>query len=228
MVHRRILVVEDEKKIQDIIKSYLVRDGFHVDVVDNGRDGLDFVRQKEPHLVILDLMLPEMDGFDVMREIRKRSSVPIIILSARVDAEDRVAGLELGADDFVAKPFNPQEVVARVRSVLRRVGNEQPADLVSVGKLEVNIANAEARWDGALLPLTNTEFKLLGALASHPGRVYSRESLLEALRGASYAGDARTIDAHIKNIRRKLQEASLTEGQIATVPGVGYKLAIED
>ncbi len=223
----KILVVDDEPKIVNIVRSYLEREKYQVLEAFDGRQALEIFRQEQPDLIILDLMLPEIDGLEVCRQIRRSSDIPIIMLTARQEDVDKLIGLELGADDYVTKPFSPRELVARVRVVLRRA---RPAPVpatpsrLALGDLLIDEERFEATCHGQLLSLTVTEFRLLVDLARNPGRVLSRAQLLDSL-GESYEGYERTIDAHVKNLRRKLAAASTGEGcNIITVHGVGYKL----
>jgi len=220
---KKILVVDDELKIVQLVRAYLQQAGFSVLTASNGKDALTLWKVEQPALVVLDLMLPDIDGFDVAREIRQRSNTPIIMLTARVEDADRIAGLEIGADDYVVKPFNPRELVARVRAVLRRVeGSTRPA-VIEAGDLVINLDNHEAHLKGKRLDLTPLEFKLLVTLAEHPGRVFTRLQLIEALSGTTYATLDRTIDTHIKNLRKKIEPDPQNPQYILTVRGVGYK-----
>ncbi|MBU2609274.1 MAG: response regulator transcription factor [Chloroflexi bacterium] len=223
----KILVVDDEPKIVNTVRAYLEREGYQVLEADDGRQALEIFRQEPPDLIVLDLMLPEIDGLEVCRQIRRSSDVPIIMLTARQEDADKLIGLELGADDYVTKPFSPRELVARVRVVLRRARpTPVPAtpSRLALGDLLLDEERFEATCHGQLLSLTVTEFRLLAALAKNPGRVLSRAQLLDIL-GESYEGYERTIDAHVKNLRRKLAAAGPGGGcNIATVHGVGYKL----
>ena len=228
MSKQTILVVDDEPKLVTVVRAYLERDGYRVVTAGNGAAALDQFRQAKPDLIILDLMLPEVDGLEVSRRIRQESRVPIIMLTARAEEVDELLGLELGADDYVTKPFSPRAILARVRAVLRRVGSvptDTEAPLV-VGPLRVDRAGHEAAWQAQLLQLTPTEFRLLAALARRPGRVFTRLELLEEIQGDAYAGYERTIDAHVKNLRKKLSAAGgeVAAASIVAVPGVGYKL----
>ncbi len=222
----KVLLIEDEMQIVRLVRAYLEQAGFQVSVARDGEEGLRRARQEQPDLVILDLMLPKMDGLDVCRTIRKSSNVPIIMLTARTEETDKLVGLELGADDYITKPFSPRELVARARAVLRRANaaGAEPTDLVRVGGLEIDAATHTATVDGVPVELTRTEFDLLLTLARHPGRVYTRAQLLEAVLGDAYEGYERTIDAHIKNLRRKIEPDPRQPRYIQTVYGVGYKL----
>lgn len=228
MAQGKILVVDDEKKIVSLVRSYLEREGYRVKEAYDGRQALDAFEREKPDLIILDLMLPEIDGLEVCRQIRRASDIPIIMLTARDEDADKLIGLEIGADDYVTKPFSPRELIARVRVVLRRSRSGPPAATAakrfSHGELVIDEELFEASCHGQPLPLTATEFRILAALARSPGRVLSRSMLLDIL-GENYEGYERTVDAHIKNLRRKLTVAGGKEGcNIVTVHGVGYKL----
>jgi len=220
---KKILVVDDELKIVQLVRAYLQQAGFSVLTASNGKDALTLWKVEQPALVVLDLMLPDMDGFDVAREIRKRSNTPIIMLTARVEDADRIAGLEIGADDYVVKPFNPRELVARVRAVLRRTESPIQPTVIESGKLIIHLDKYEAYLGEKRLELTPIEFKLLATLASQPGRVFTRLQLIEALSGTTYATLDRTIDTHIKNLRRKIEPDPQNPQYILTVRGAGYK-----
>ncbi len=227
MSRRKILVVDDEPKLVRVVREYLEHDGYRVVSAGDGREALARFRQERPDLVVLDLMLPEIDGLEVCRRIRRDSGVPIIMLTARAEEIDELIGLELGADDYVTKPFSPRTLLARVRSVLRRaVPAEESEAPLSVGPLRVDLSRHEATWEGAPLALTPTEFRLLSALARRPGRVFGRLELLERIQGEAYAGYERTVDAHVKNLRKKLAGVGGDGAaeSVVTVPGVGYKL----
>mgnify|MGYP000983906235 CR=1 FL=1 len=222
---KTVLVIDDEPKIAEICSDYLSAAGFHVLTADTGLRGLALARKEKPDLVVLDLMLPEMDGLDVCRELRRESSVPVVMLTARVEESDKLVGLELGADDYLTKPFSPRELVARVRAVLRRANAaEEGAEVVRAGALTLDRARyrAELRADEAApreVILTPTEFEILAALAAQPGRVFSRAQLLTVARGLAFESYERAIDSHIRNLRRKLEPGEY----IVTVHGVGYK-----
>jgi two-component system, OmpR family, response regulator ResD len=222
----KILVVDDEKKITTVLKAYLQQEGFQVSTAINGLVALTMFKENPYDLVILDLMLPGISGTEICREIRKISSVPIIMLTARVEEEDRIQGLNFGADDYITKPFSPREVVARVRAVLRRANNETSplADVITYDNgLTIDNIQHEIRLHDQEILLTPTEFKILGALAKHPGRVYSRGQLVEIVQGHDFEGDERVIDAHIKKIRQKIETAPSDPQIILTVYGIGYK-----
>jgi len=225
---QRILVVDDEPEIVRVLRGYLERAGFAVSVAYDGPEALRRARQDAPDLILLDLMLPGMDGLDVARELRRSSHVPIIMVTARVDETDRVLGLELGADDYVLKPFSPREVLARVRAVLRRAQGplavpDEP--LYRLGPLTLDVARRAVSLGGAPIELTRSEFEVLRLLLSAPGRVFTRLQLVEAAQGEAYEGYERTIDSHIKNLRRKLGDDPRDPTFVLTVHGVGYKAA---
>ena len=221
-----ILIIEDENELVRVLRSYLERANYRVISADQGDNGLAIWAQKEPDLVILDLNLPGMDGLDVAREIRRKADTPIIMVTARVEETDRLIGLELGADDYITKPYSPREVVARVRAVLRRAGTTQNnRNVLHAGSLEIDLVAHAVSRDEEPIDLTPTEFKLLEILASQPGRVFSRLQLLEASQGAAYEGYERTIDAHIKNLRAKIEPEAKDPIYIETVFGVGYRFS---
>jgi DNA-binding response OmpR family regulator len=223
---RTILVVDDEPKIVEICKDYLTAAGFAVLTAGTGPDGLAQARRAKPDLVVLDLMLPGLDGLDVCRALRRESSVPVIMLTARVEESDKLVGLELGADDYLTKPFSPRELVARVRTVLRRTSEPAAPEVVRAGDLSLDRASFQARLRGREVALTPTEFEILAALAGQPGRVFSRAQLLTAARGVAFESYERAIDSHIRNLRRKLDLAGDQPSPIVTVHGVGYKFAV--
>ena len=229
MSQGKILVVDDEKKIVDLVRTYLERDGYQVIEAYDGRTALEAFQRHSADLVILDVMLPGMDGLEVCREIRRSSSVPVIMLTARTEDVEKLVGLELGADDYITKPFSPRELVARVRAVLRRTRGS-PAQAPSktrltLGDLTLDEERFEAACHATVLPLTPAEFRILAAMAKSPGRVFSRSQLLDTALGETYEGYERTIDVHIKNLRHKLKDAG-GEGKclIVTVHGIGYKI----
>ena len=224
---RTVLVVDDQPDIVELVRAYLERAGFDVVSAADGEEALLLVRRRHPDLVILDLGLPGRDGLDVARQVRKDSDVPIIMLTARTEETDRVAGLELGADDYVPKPFSPRELVARVRAVLRRTeGARSQSDQVRVGDtLVLDVGRMETTVDGRRVELTATEFALLTHLARQPGRVFTRAQLLDAVHGVAVESYERAIDAHVKNIRRKIEPDPRSPRYLQTVYGVGYRLA---
>jgi DNA-binding response OmpR family regulator len=219
-----ILIIEDEPELVKVLRSYLEKAGFTVQAAYRGDTGLSTWEYKRPDLVILDLNLPGMDGLDVAREIRRKADTPILMLTARVDETDQLIGLELGADDYVAKPFSPRVVVARVRALLRRAETTaSPDQILRLAGLEINLgAHTVFRQDQSI-ELTPTEFNLLAALAGQPGRAFPRLQLLEASQGTAYEGYERTIDAHIKNLRAKIEIDSKNPQYIETVFGIGYR-----
>lgn len=224
-----ILVVDDELQIVRVLRGYLEQNGYRVLTASNGKDALLMVRHEKPDLVILDLMMPQMDGLEFTRRVRaEHPNLAIIMLTARVEEADRIIGLELGADDYVTKPFSPREVVARVRAVLRRLhGEPVKPEILRVGPLVLDRTRREVTCNDTPLELTPTEFELLSTLMAQPGRVFSRAELLEAVQGVAFEAYERTVDAHIKNLRKKLAPYVDAEELIATVRGVGYKLAMD-
>lgn len=217
-----ILVVEDEAKIADIVKAYLEKDGFEVTVANTGEKAISRLKDRFD-LIILDLMLPDMDGEDICETIRKDSDVPIIMLTARSDEDDRVTGLGLGADDYVVKPFSPRELVARVKALLRRIRGTKSVTSFNHGDIVIDSSRFEIRKKDVPVVLTPTEFKLLQCLAEHPGQVFSRLQLVNVILGYDFEGYDRTIDAHIKNIRHKIEDDQRNPSYIRTVYGVGYR-----
>lgn len=219
-----ILVVDDEQKIIQITSDYLEAAGYAVLSADNGISALRVVDESQPDLVILDLGLPGMDGLDVCRELRKKSDLPIIILTARGEESDKLVGLELGADDYITKPFSPKELVARVRAVLRRMEKStSDEEIFRVGKVWFDVLKMRLTIDDTAIELTPTEFELLLTLARQPGRIFTRSQLLDAIHGVAFDSYERAIDAHIKNIRRKIEPDPRQPLYVLTVYGVGYK-----
>ena len=225
MTTKRVLVVDDDAKTVELIKLYLNRDGYKVLVAYDGVDALRLTREGRPDLIVLDLMLPGMDGLEVCRTIRDESDMPIIMLTARTTGEDKLTGLGLGADDYVSKPFSPRELAARVRAVLRRLPGERGPTEIKRGGLVLNFLKQEASVSGKPLHLTPIEFKLLVTLVKEPGRVFSRAELVEKALGYDYKGFDRTIDVHILNLRRKLEPNPNHPRYIKTAYGAGYKFA---
>jgi two-component system response regulator BaeR len=215
-----ILIVEDEQKLAELIKDYLAQSSFDTTILDNGNDVVPYVRENKPDLVILDLMLPGRDGMEICKEIRTFSNLPIIMVTARVEEIDRLLGLELGADDYVCKPFSPRELVARVKAVLRRAGGETT---IKAKGIVLDEARYQASLHGVDLELTAVEFKLLSFLAANPGRIYSRDQLMERIYSDHRIVSDRTIDSHIKKLRKKISGQSPDEELIGSVYGVGYK-----
>jgi DNA-binding response OmpR family regulator len=221
---KHILVVDDEPRIAEIARDYLERAGYRVTTAGNGTDALALARTRHPDLIVLDLGLPHMDGLDVTRTLRKQSNVPIIMLTARVDESDKLVGLELGADDYVTKPFSPKELVARVRAVFRRIdAAPERGDIIRSGDVTLDKRRMQAKVGDRPIDLTTTEFELLATLARQPGRVFTRAQLLDAIRGEAVESFDRAIDAHIKNVRRKLEPDPRHPRYVLTVHGVGYK-----
>ena len=221
---QKVLVVDDELEIVKVVRAYLEQSGFPVLTSSDGQQALAVFRHEQPDLVVLDLNLPSMDGLDVCRAIRREGNTPVIMLTARVEEADRLVGLEIGADDYIVKPFSPREVVARVRAVLRR-SNLAPAapSIITTGDLTIDPAKHEVHLGDRLIDLTPTEFNLLSAMAAQPGRAFSRMDLLDAVQGEAYEGYERTIDVHIKNLRQKLGDEPRKPVYILTVYGIGYK-----
>jgi DNA-binding response OmpR family regulator len=225
---KTILVVDDEPKITQLVRDYLERAGFGVHIAADGKTALSQARTEKPDLVILDLGLPQMDGLDVTRELRKSSDVPIIMLTARGEESDKLVGLELGADDYVTKPFSPKELVARVRVVLRRLEKsaEPEGEVLRRFDLTIDLPRLRVSAEGRDLPeLTPTEFELLATLARQPGRVFTRAQLLDAVHGVAFESYERAIDAHVKNIRHKIEPDPAEPRYLLTVYGVGYRFA---
>jgi len=223
---KTILVVDDEKRLVSLVEQYLKQEGYRVLTAHNGKEALEVARRDEPDLIVLDLMMPEMDGYEFMRVQRAEHNTPIIMLTARVDDEDKIVGLELGADDYVTKPFRPRELVARVRAVLRRVGETTPtAKVIKVADIVLDRDGRTVQVSGRSVDLTPSEFDILTALMSSPGRVLSRLDLLDIIQGVRYEGYERTIDTHIKNLRAKIESDSRDPRYIETVYGVGYRFA---
>ncbi len=225
---KRILVIEDEVSISDIIRFNLTKEGYDVVTAYDGRDGLEKALSGSPDLILLDIMLPYMDGFEVCRRVREKSSVPIIMLTAKEEEVDKVLGLELGADDYITKPFGMRELVARIKSNLRRtdmlvpVGGEKTEEVRSFGSLELDLNRYEVRKNGVALDLTLREFELLRYLAEREGRVFSREQLLTEVWGYEYFGDIRTVDVTVRRLREKLEDDSSDPKYILTKRGIGY------
>jgi DNA-binding response OmpR family regulator len=223
---KTILVVDDEAKIVQVVRDYLERAGFRVLTAPNGKTALSLARTEKPDMVVLDLGLPEMDGLDVTRAMRKESNLPILMLTARAEESDKLIGLELGADDYITKPFSPKELVARVRVIFRRMENysEANTETIRAGGLTLDVPRMRVQAaDRSIEELTPTEFELLAAMARHPGRIFTRSQLLNAVHGVAYESYERAIDAHIKNIRHKIEPRPAEPIYILTVYGVGYK-----
>jgi two-component system response regulator BaeR len=223
VVDRDILVVEDEVKIAEVLRDYLVRAGYRVTCLHDGDSVVSHVKQHAPGLLLLDIMIPGKDGMEVCREVRKFSEVPIIMITAKVEEIDRLLGLELGADDYICKPFSPREVVARVRAVLRRSRPQQAEALLKVGEIALDEERHQVLISGSEVKLTPCEFQLLKALLMHPNRVFSRGELLNLVQGYDFEGYDRTIDTHIKNLRKKVAVMAPDRELVSTVYGIGYK-----
>lgn len=225
-----ILIVEDEVKIAQLVSDYLHKEGFETTVHHSGEKALELVDRIQPSLLLLDLMLPGMDGITICKEIRKTSQMPIIMLTAKIDEIDRLIGLEIGADDYICKPFSPREVVARVKTVLRRtvqIPNESSAKKIVAGDIEMDEETREVKVAGQPVNLTPSEFGLLQVMIHSPGRVFSRGDLIDRVQGYHFDGYDRTVDSHVKNLRKKLAEINQNKEVIATIYGVGYKLKID-
>ncbi len=223
-----VLIIDDEPSVREVVRAYLERDGFTVWSAENGRDGLALAMRAAPSLIILDLMLPDLTGEDVCRQLRRRSDVPIVMLTAKADEEERLAGLAIGADDYLVKPFSPRELVARIRAVLRRA---RTLDVPLVERIEldqrrlvIDTVERSVERDGHNVDLTPREYQLLVTLARFPGRVYSRYELLNALQGQNAAGDERIVDVHVKNLRKKIEPNPKRPRYVLTVFGIGYRL----
>jgi DNA-binding response OmpR family regulator len=225
---KTIMIVDDEKRLVSLVESYLTQEGYHVVSANNGKEALPIASREKPDLIILDIMMPEMDGYEFMRTHRTEMDTPIILLTARVDDEERVIGLELGADDYITKPFRPRELVARVRAVLRRAGKTEPqAKVLQLADITLDRDTREVMVADKSVDLTPSEFDLLAALMTSPGRVFSRLDLLDILQGIRYEGYERTIDTHIKNLRAKIEADPRSPKYIETIYGVGYRFRRE-
>ena len=220
---KKILVIDDEPKIVEICCDYLRSAGFDVIAAGDGQEGLRLARREKPDLIVLDLMLPGMDGLDLCRTLRKESNIPVIMLTARVEETDKLIGLELGADDYITKPFSPRELVARVRVVLRRAGGDPSGEVIRAGDVTLDRTRYEAGLPDRTVSLTPTEFEILATLMSQPGRIFSRAQLLNAVHGVAFESYERAIDSHIRNLRRKLEPDEAGPRYIVTVHGIGYK-----
>ena len=228
MSSEKVLVVDDEEHILELARIYLSREGYQVESVADGAEALARFEKVKPDLVVLDIMLPGVDGLTICREIRKQSQVPIIILSARDEITDKVVGLELGADDYLTKPFHPQELVARAKALLRRTRQEpDQTEVIRAGRLEIDLSRHEVRHGESRIQLRPKEFDLLALLARHPGRVYQRTELLDLVWGYDFPGYTRTVDVHVQQVREKLSAAGVSDPSIDTVWGVGYRLELK-
>jgi DNA-binding response OmpR family regulator len=226
---KTILVVDDEKRILSLLEAYLEQQGFVVKTATDGKEAIFIARHEKPDLIILDIMMPGMDGFEFMRQHRKERETPIILLTAKVEEDDKVIGLELGADDYVTKPFSPRELTSRVRAVLRRTGQTLPkAEVLRLGGLTLDRDSHLVTLDESIVDLTPSEFDLLGALMSAPGRTFTRLELLDQIQDNAFVGYARTIDVHIKNLRAKIEDNPRQPRYIETVYGVGYRFSARE
>jgi DNA-binding response OmpR family regulator len=223
---KKILVVDDKLELRTLLKSYLTQEGFDVITASDGQEALYVARHEKPNLIILDLMMPEMGGYEFMRAYNREAETPVVILTAKIDENDKVLGLELGADDYVTKPFSPRELTARVRAVLRRAEKQATnQEILRIGPIELDWSGRTTTVNGQMVVLTPSEFSLLATLMATPGRVFSRLELLERLQGTAYEGYERTIDVHIRNLRSKIETDSAKPIYIETVYGAGYRFA---
>lgn len=222
---KKILVVDDEGKIRELVKNYLVKEGFEVIQAADGVEALESITKEKPNLIVLDWLLPGMSGLEICRQVRQKSSIPIIMVTAKTEELDKLLGLELGADDYITKPFSLRELTARIRVVLRRTepDEEKKMESIKVGGLEINLNRHEVWSEGKSISLTPTEFKILTILLSNPGRVYSRLQLLDAALGFAYEGYERSIDTHVSNLRKKIEPDPVNPRYILTVYGTGYR-----
>lgn len=226
---KTILVVDDKKSLRDLVRAYLAEEGFRVVTADTGRSALMTARREKPDLILLDIMMPEMGGYEFMRVYTRESDIPIILLTARLEESDKVLGLELGADDYVTKPFSPRELVARIRAVLRRVDKgPAPAEVLRAADITLDKGTRRVQVGDQVIDLTPTEFDLLATLMAAPGRVFSRQVLLEQLPGMAFAGLERSIDVHISNLRAKIEPDPHRPRYVETVFGIGYRFRAED
>lgn len=221
-----VLVADDNRQITSILEEYLKKEGYESTVAFDGTQALRLFETLHPDAVLLDVMMPGMDGFSVCREIRRVSDVPVLMITARSEDYEKIMGLDIGADDYIVKPFSPGEVMARLRAALRRVHRDQPGQRVTIGNLTVSLDDYQAQVGGQPVALTKKELEILWTLASHPGKVFSRDNLLESLWGYEYLGDTRTVDSHIKRLRAKLDAFPPEGWQLRTIWGVGYRLEV--
>ena len=222
----KALIADDQPQIAEVLRLYCEKEGYVTRVAANGEEALQLFDSFQPDVVLLDVMMPKVDGFEVCRQIRARGNTPVIMITARGEDYEKIMGLDIGADDYIVKPFSPEELMARVRAVLRRLVREDAGQELRLGSLVVNLSQYEASVAGAPLTLTKKEMELLYTFASNPGRVFSREKLLSLLWGYDYLGDARTVDSHVKRLRAKVDAIPHPDWAIATVWGVGYKLEV--
>lgn len=225
-----ILIADDNKQIRSILEDYAKKEGYTTNVASDGLEALELFHKTSPDIVLLDVMMPKMDGFEVCREIRKTSTTPVIMITARGEDFEKIMGLDIGADDYMVKPFSPGEVMARVRAILRRMTNEytEKAQIISLDKLTVNLDDYTVTVDDVDVSLTKKEIELLWTFATNKNKVFSRENLLNSLWGYDYFGDSRTVDSHIKRLRAKLDEFEHPNWEIKTIWGVGYKFEVAD
>ncbi len=224
---KTILVVDDKDSVRKLVQDYLTEEGFRVVCADNGRNALFAARQEKPDLILLDIMMPEMDGYEFIRVYRKEQNTPIILLTAKLEESDKVVGLELGADDYVTKPFGMRELVARIHAVLRRVGQDAAPEILRAADIVLDKSARLVQVGGQAIRLTPTEFDLLAVLMSAPGRVFSRQALLEEVQGISFEGIERSVDVHIRNLRTKIEPDPSNPRYVETVFGVGYRFCTE-
>jgi DNA-binding response OmpR family regulator len=226
---KKILVVDDKSELRQLLKSYLTQEGFDVVTANDGQEALYVARHEKPNLIILDLMMPEMGGYEFVRAYHREAETPVVILTAKIDENDKVLGLELGADDYVTKPFSPRELTARVRAVLRRAEKQATAqEVLRIGPIELDWTGRTTTVNGQMVLLTPSEFSLLATLMATPGSVFSRLELLDRLQGTAYEGYERTIDVHIRNLRSKIEPDAANPIYIETVYGAGYRFANSD
>jgi two-component system alkaline phosphatase synthesis response regulator PhoP len=224
---KTILVVDDKASVRKLVQDYLIEEGFRVVCAENGRNALFAARQEKPDLILLDIMMPEMDGYEFIRVYRKEQNTPIILLTAKLEESDKVVGLELGADDYVTKPFGMRELVARIRAVLRRVGQDTASEVLRAADIVLDKSARLVQVDSQAVRLTPTEFDLLAVLMASPGRVFSRQSLLEQVQGISFEGIERSVDVHIRNLRTKIEPDPGSPRYVETVFGVGYRFCAD-
>lgn len=227
MAQNSVVIVDDDEKLTKLLQTYFEKEGFITWVAHEGFEAVKLIREKKPDIIMLDLMLPGIDGWEICRRVRRETDIPILMLTARDEETDRLIGLEMGADDYVTKPFSPREVVARAKVILRRSKKSAPVrtEAVKIGNLSINYERHEIKKDGDLIDVTPTEFKIVELLTTNPGRVYTRLHIVEFIQEYAFDGYERTIDAHIKNLRRKMEDNPKDPQYILTVYGVGYKFA---
>ncbi|OGO35968.1 MAG: DNA-binding response regulator [Chloroflexi bacterium RBG_16_57_11] len=226
---KKILVVDDKAELRTLLKQYLTQEGFEIVTASNGQEALFVARHEKPDLILLDIMMPEMSGFEFIRSFSREAETPIILLTAKLDENDKVLGLELGADDYITKPFSPRELTARVRAILRRMEKASaPQELLRLGDISLDRAGRMLSVRGQAVDLTPSEFELLATLMAAPGRVFSRLEILDRLQGAAYEGYERTIDVHIRNLRTKIEPDPSNPHYIETVYGAGYRFAVQE